>query len=748
MEFIKKLLIWSIALVLIIPASASHLRELSFEAPTVTPVETAAAEHLRALDPNWKSNHLPNDSTRMSARTVETYRTQLDLGDDSTFLMIGAVDHPIYIYLDSTLLFARGSLAPGKTSTFFDAIAIKIPNFKGQHQLVVQIFPRGARLGLPHLMVGDYVSAGNRAFWQTLWNYAIIAGMGILIIAFGILSFSFWLVEQRRNALYLKFALMCFAFPLGYVNVIFSAPALDEAWLWIIARIGFIWASAFLLQIALHILESRSKWAQCLRIASWTIPSVFTLYFLSCSSKVEEELVLDLASSLWLMPSILASTVLSLMAVRSLRRKLYWMMVAGNIAILIASVHDYLYFLERAHPFCWWAPYSFLLQVTAIGLMMVVDRSLAMKELKENNQLLENTNTQLRQISQARNALIRALGHEIRTPTNALMEHLDTIDPQRTSTSYLLAEALALHAEDIIAVASLHEGTFEAHPCAFDPKHRIGQMGLNFKAMALQKQQVFNLDLQSLPIKLIGDIKRTEQILYQIFDLVLHKNTGTELVLQAQFTEGHLELSLIYKGDLLDKEIKDYEGHGLRWIERRLVEENHFLGTGQLALLGILEKLGGHFVSNQVLELSYFGIRLPMQILEEAEPPRDRSFKILAVDDQDLNLKVISKILLKLGHQCIHAKDGQQAIDRIHSEEFDLVLMDVQMPVLDGLEATRRVRQFQHFNKLPIVGLTAHAERSECLAAGMNDMLSKPVKADEVQNALTRWIVNQVSEEL
>ena len=94
--------------------------------------------------------------------------------------------------------------------------------------------------------------------------------------------------------------------------------------------------------------------------------------------------------------------------------------------------------------------------------------------------------------------------------------------------------------------------------------------------------------------------------------------------------------------------------------------------------------------------------------------------------------------------QVITATNGQEAIDKMREQSFDLVLMDLQMPVMDGFEATRNIRQLGNANATtPIIAVTANAmakDRDNCLEAGMNDYLSKPVKAQQIKSILSKWL--------
>jgi two-component system sensor histidine kinase/response regulator len=117
---------------------------------------------------------------------------------------------------------------------------------------------------------------------------------------------------------------------------------------------------------------------------------------------------------------------------------------------------------------------------------------------------------------------------------------------------------------------------------------------------------------------------------------------------------------------------------------------------------------------------------------------------ILLAEDNVVNQKVACRILEKLGLRVDVAGDGQAAFAAWQTGRYDLILMDCQMPIMDGYETTRKIRQHETADKhIPIIALTAHAMKgadNECRAAGMDDYLSKPIDRDQLQKSLTRWL--------
>jgi CheY-like chemotaxis protein len=125
-----------------------------------------------------------------------------------------------------------------------------------------------------------------------------------------------------------------------------------------------------------------------------------------------------------------------------------------------------------------------------------------------------------------------------------------------------------------------------------------------------------------------------------------------------------------------------------------------------------------------------------------AGPPR-LDARLLVVEDHPVNQRVMQIMLTRMGAQVTLAADGEQALQALRSGRFDAVLMDCQMPVLDGYEATARIRAGETSRRLPIIALTANVssdDRQRCLDAGMDDFLAKPVSAEKLAEVLSHWI--------
>jgi CheY-like chemotaxis protein len=120
------------------------------------------------------------------------------------------------------------------------------------------------------------------------------------------------------------------------------------------------------------------------------------------------------------------------------------------------------------------------------------------------------------------------------------------------------------------------------------------------------------------------------------------------------------------------------------------------------------------------------------------------SCSVLLVEDNPINQKVACLMLERIGHRVVVAANGKEAMAALQGNRFDVVLMDCQMPEMDGFEATRRIRAEEQAGRhLPIIAMTANAmlsDREQCLSAGMDDYLSKPVRLSDLASMLERWL--------
>lgn len=370
--------------------------------------------------------------------------------------------------------------------------------------------------------------------------------------------------------------------------------------------------------------------------------------------------------------------------------------------------------------------------------------------------------------SRAKSEFLATMSHEIRTPMNGIIGMLrivrdtpltpaqrDHIDTAASSADTLLD--LLSH---ILDFSKIEAGHLELERIAFSPAAIARSVVDILRPRASAKRLSLELQLDpELPVGAIGDPTRLRQVLFNL--------VGNAI----KFTErGGITVELSGRGSNattceLTFRVKD-TGIGigeeaLARIFRPFTQgdssmSRRFGGTG--LGLAISQKLveamgGGLGAKSKVGEGSefQFTLRLPKpghaEIARATQPsdfnmPQLRG-RVLVVEDDRINQRVIGHFLKQMGLQTGLAEDGNSAIEIALQQPWDLVLMDCQLPGVDGLEATRQIRARQPDRPMPIIALTANAstqDRTACLAAGMNDFLTKPVRVELLAATLQRWL--------
>jgi CheY-like chemotaxis protein len=173
----------------------------------------------------------------------------------------------------------------------------------------------------------------------------------------------------------------------------------------------------------------------------------------------------------------------------------------------------------------------------------------------------------------------------------------------------------------------------------------------------------------------------------------------------------------------------------------------NFMPSEEVAALAPLQQQARPLSRNALYQILQRNLRSDTQPMQDPVPidaaPLSHRARILLVEDNPVNQLVAKGMLSKLGCEVIVAAHGGEALKCLEDQRFDLVLMDCNMPVMDGYEASRQIRQSGRWPDLPIVALTANAlseERERCRAAGMNDYLAKPFRREELKALLDLWV--------
>ncbi len=407
-------------------------------------------------------------------------------------------------------------------------------------------------------------------------------------------------------------------------------------------------------------------------------------------------------------------------------------------------------------------------------MLSVGQDTTARKEMEDallrNQHELELARKAAEGANEAKSLFLANMSHEIRTPLNAIIginsllaERLEKGElKELAKDSMAAANNLLDIISDVLDISKIEAGKLEVVTVPFDPRMLINQLERMFGTMIREKGLRFDVSLASgLPGQLLSDPARIQQI-------------GVNLLSNAlKFTrQGVIRLRI--SGNLVNEDLLQLElvvsdsGKGILpeniervfqpFIQEDLSTTRKFGGTGLGLAISrhLAEMLGGTIsVESKIGEGSTFACRIPCVInrkdaveLESAAQEEAktvaRRLRILVAEDSVVNCKMMEAILRMEGHRVRFADNGRKAVDLWQQEPFDLILMDIQMPEMDGVQATALIRaaEAEKGEHIPIIALTAYAmsgDKQRFLDAGMDAYLPKPITAEQLRRLLWEY---------
>ncbi|MBX9913193.1 MAG: response regulator [Pseudomonadaceae bacterium] len=419
------------------------------------------------------------------------------------------------------------------------------------------------------------------------------------------------------------------------------------------------------------------------------------------------------------------------------------------------------------------------MEVTLLSLALA-DRINVMKEergqlLQESSRKLEELNQQLAVSNQLKDEFLATVSHELRTPMNGVIGSLELMQTLEMDTELAQYQSIAaasardmLHmVSDMLMLTELQAGHQYAGHAPFSLRGLLEQQRHRFAARAAAKGLTFTLEIEPrLPDTLLGDAHKLGQCLGYLLDNAVKFTAAGSIgvhVKALHSTPHNLQLQIQVRdtGVGFDSPVGGQLYQHFLQLDGSLTREYGGLGIGLAICRQLIELLGGSLSHTSkpgqgsqfnlclALDLSSVVASSPATSLTaapRATGPLVRSSgecRVLLVEDHLIDQLLLRGMLLKLGYQVRCAENGRSALELLRQGNIDALLIDCQMAQDDAFAICRALRKLPGCADLPVLAISqnAQAERERCIAAGMSEVLSKPLKFSAVQDCLHHWLL-------
>ncbi|USQ93746.1 ATP-binding protein [Caulobacter sp. RL271] len=394
-------------------------------------------------------------------------------------------------------------------------------------------------------------------------------------------------------------------------------------------------------------------------------------------------------------------------------------------------------------------------------LQYALHREKAARRMAEATALAQAREAEAASANRAKTAFLATMSHEIRTPLNGILgmaqvmeaDALSARQRERLSVVRQSGKALTDILNDVLDLARIEAGQLELRPDPFDLRALLVGCGRTFAALAEGKGLSHDLVIApSAEGAYLGDAGRLRQILHNLLSNAVKFTEAGGVSIAARFEAGRLELTVADTGPGVAPDEQERLFGRFVLLDDIATRRHGGAGLGLAICRELARRMGGDITlysrpgvgSAFMVTLPLARVREPISVQNAAKADTAPGLRVLAAEDNPTNQLVLRSVLRQAGVEPVIVDDGAKALEAWRAGRWDVVLMDIHMPVMDGLTALKQIRRLEVAEgraRTPVIALTANAMRHQIdhlLAAGMDDHVGKPLDVAQLLGALDR----------
>ncbi|MGK0440483.1 MAG: signal transduction histidine kinase [Pseudohongiellaceae bacterium] len=379
----------------------------------------------------------------------------------------------------------------------------------------------------------------------------------------------------------------------------------------------------------------------------------------------------------------------------------------------------------------------------------------AIEKEREANLTLQQSLDIAEQENQRKSDFLRMVSHELRTPLYSIISSVDRwndTDDEKVHKDLLEymsygAARLRMQVDNLVLLAETDNKTLEQAFSPFEVRSMLEAVCENIQGLLNPSVEFDFKSSDSVPVACNGDSYLIQHMLRTVLENACKYTEHGKIGFYVQWDDNTLVFKIVDSGCGMTREQERTMFNDFVQVSRGLERNSEGLGIGLTVCYRLSEVLGADLnIQSTLGEGTDVSIALPIDALNRSiggpHPERIEKAEVLIVEDNIVNAQIIESLVEMMGAVATVVESGQEALSLLDERSFDLILMDIQMPVMDGITATRWIRRRNHF--MPIVAVTANSDvevRKRCMEVGMNDFLVKPIRRSDLQRVMERQLL-------